>query len=67
VIELKLAGFRGYKEQLLSLLSNANDHGNKAQPFDRDKSWFRIETIAYKYFARKIVTQSVMSGADREA
>lgn len=66
-IKVNLADFSGYKEELLSLLRDANDCGTETKPFDRDKSWLRIETTAYQYFAREKVKQNVMKSADHEA
>ncbi len=65
-INAKLAGFNGYKEQLLRHLRDAYDLGSKAEHFDQAKSWLRIETTAYQYFARQILKQTVTSSADRE-
>jgi hypothetical protein len=63
-IEAKMAGFRGHRTGLLSHLHDAYDLGPKAEPFDEEKSWFRIETIAYQYFALQKLKQTVI---DREA
>jgi hypothetical protein len=66
-VESNLNRLSGHKKQLLSLLSDSYDRGTKAEPFDADKSWSRIETTAYQYFARQILKQTVTSGADRGA
>jgi len=66
-IELKLADFSSHREHLLSLLRDAHDRGTKAEPFDKDKSWLRIETTAYQYLAREKVKQNITSSPDHEA
>ena len=59
----KLSMFGGHKHQLLHLLFV--DY-NRAQPSDRQQgAWFRIETIAYQYFAREKLKDIVKRNADQ--
>ena len=62
-IETRLAGFSAYKDELLGHLRNAHDLGPKAEEFDPNRSWFRLEATAYQYFALQILKQTVI---DRE-
>ena len=57
-IEAKLVGFGGNKGKLLRHLRDAYNLGPKAESFDEAKSWSRIETTAYQYFALQILKRS---------
>src|SRR5581483_1719464 len=56
-IDRKLSSFSQQKEQLLSLLFT--DYDQSRPPDDYHDAWSRIETTAYKYFARQVLKQSV--------
>jgi hypothetical protein len=66
-IEVKMAGFNSHKDTLLIILRDAFDCGPKAEPFDEEKSWFRLETSAYHYFMQERAKQEAMTSANREA
>jgi hypothetical protein len=66
-IEVNMAGFNGHKEPLLAIIRDAYDRGPKAEPFDEEKSWIRLERTAHHYFLQERVKQGTLSGADREA
>jgi hypothetical protein len=50
---------------LLSHLENAYDRSPKAEPFDKDKSWSQIETVAYIHYYMQRIGQQAMSAAER--
>ena len=66
-IEVKMTAFNNHKGPLLAILRNAYDCGPQAEPFDEEKSWFRLETSAYQYFSQEGAKQEAMSSAEREA
>jgi hypothetical protein len=66
-VEANMARFGGHKESLLAVLRNAYECGPQAEPFDEEKSWFRLETSAYQYFSQEGAKQEAMSSAEREA
>jgi hypothetical protein len=66
-IEDNMAGFNGHKEPLLAILRDAYDCGPKADPFDEEKSWVRLETSAHQYFLQEMAKQELMNSAIREA
>jgi hypothetical protein len=66
-VEVNMAHFGGHKEPLLAILRNAYDCGLQAEPFDEEKSWFRLETSAHQYFFQERAKQETMSSAEREA
>jgi hypothetical protein len=66
-VEVNMAHFGGHKEPLLAILRNAYDCGPKADPFDMEKSWLRLETSAHQYFLQEKAKQEAMSSAEREA
>ncbi len=64
-IDRNLSMFGDHKHPLLHLLFA--DY-NRGQPTDRQQRvWFRIETIAYQYFAREKLKDIVKSNADQVA
>lgn len=64
-INANLAGFSNHKDRLLSLLFH--DY-NRLRTSDTHKNaWSRIETTAYKYFARQILTRTTADPADEVA
>jgi hypothetical protein len=64
--EEQLTKFREHKEVLLSHLENAYDRSPKAEPFDKDKSWSQIETLAYiQYYTHRIGQQAMGAGERR--
>jgi hypothetical protein len=64
-IELKLARFNCHKERLLSLLFGGSNDGRHSE--GAANAWSALEAIAYQYFARQILKQTVVSSADRAA
>src|SRR5437773_751997 len=66
-IELKMEGFSGHKQPILAILRKAYDCGPKAEPFDEEKSWSRVEKSAHQYFLQERAKQEAMSSAECEA
>jgi hypothetical protein len=67
-IEKRLTEFRKHKEELLSHLQDAYEGGQKAEPFDRDKSWSEIEYLAISHYGwHKHYKEHPNVAADRRA
>lgn len=66
-IEKLLLQFGNHKEPLLSLLCNAYDGDSKAAPFDTDRAWHDIKSMAHFYFTQEMVKREAISNAEREA
>jgi hypothetical protein len=66
-IEVKMTAFNNHKQPLLAILREAYDCGPKAEPFDEEKSWSRLETTAHLYFMQERAKQEAMTSANREA
>ena len=66
-IEVKMTAFNNHKGPLLAILRNAYDCGPQAEPFDEEKSWFRLETSAHQYFLQERAKQEAMCSAKCEA
>jgi hypothetical protein len=49
-IEVGVAAFEGYKEALLGILRNMHGRGFKREPFNADKAWSDLTTLAWIYF-----------------
>jgi hypothetical protein len=64
-IREQLTKFREHKEVLLSHLENAYDRSPKAEPFDKDKSWSQIETVAYIHYCERRIRQQAMGAGER--
>jgi hypothetical protein len=64
-IKEQLTKFREHKEVLLSHLENAYDRSPKAEPFDKDKSWSQIETVAYIHYSERRIRQQAMGAGER--
>jgi len=62
-IEEPLAKFGEHKDVLLSLLQEAYERGPKAEPFDKDASWSRIEAVAWMQYWQQ---GRFMCAADRK-
>jgi len=62
-IERSLSDFRDHKSGLLSLLFDDYNHLSDSH----EKVWFRIETIAYQFFARQKLKEIVKSSANQAA
>jgi hypothetical protein len=66
-IEERLTEFRKDKEVLLSLLQNAYERGPKAEPFDKDKLWSQLETVAYMQHSVEKIKRETMGAVERKA
>jgi hypothetical protein len=66
-IDNLLLQFSSHKETLLFLLRNSCDGNTKAAPFDADKLWSRVETLARNYYAEELVKREIMPNAERVA
>ena len=66
-IEVEMTAFNDHKQPLLAILREAYDCGPQADPFNEEKSWFRLETTAHQYFMQERAKQIAMTSANREA
>jgi hypothetical protein len=66
-IEERLTEFRKDKEVLLSLLQNAYDRGPKAEPFDKDRSWSQLESVAFIQHSVEKIKRETMGAVERKA
>jgi hypothetical protein len=66
-IEERLTEFRKHKETLLSHLQKAYERGSKTEPFDKDKLWSELETVARVQHTVEKITRETMDAAERKA
>jgi hypothetical protein len=66
-IEPSLTAFERHKEQLLDMLRNAHKRGPKSEPFDADRVWSRLTSLAESYFWEARTKQEVTRSAERVA
>jgi hypothetical protein len=66
-IEARFVEFDHHKEALLSILRDAHNHSPKSEPFNDDKWWFHLTSLARIYSWQARVKQERMPVADREA
>src|SRR5215470_1593423 len=65
--EGQLTKLREHSEELLSHLKTAYDRGDRAEPFDKDKTWSQIERLAFIQYAQIRVKQQALDAAERKA
>jgi hypothetical protein len=63
-IEAALTAFDRHQEALLTILRNDYEAGLRAEPFDANRSWRGVTSLAGTYFWRARVKQQVMSAAE---
>jgi hypothetical protein len=63
-IEVGLTAFDRHQEALLTVLRNDYERGPRAEPFDADRSWRGLTSLAGAYFWRATVKQEVMPAAE---
>ena len=63
-IEVGLTAFDRHQEALLTILRNDYERGPRAEPFDADRSWRGLTSLAGAYFWRATVKQEVMPAAE---
>jgi hypothetical protein len=66
-IEAGLVEFDRHKKELLTILRDAYDRGLKPEPFDEDKTWSHLTSLARIHYWQARVKQETMPVADREA
>jgi hypothetical protein len=66
-IEERLTEFRKHKEDLLSELQKAYERGPKAEPFDKDKLWSDLETVARLQHSVEKIKRETMGAVERKA
>jgi hypothetical protein len=70
-IEADLAAFDQHKNDLLNILRDVHERGPKSEPFDADKSWLNLTTLASVYVWRKAAKQQmkheIIPAVDRKA
>jgi hypothetical protein len=66
-IEARLVEFDHHKEPLLNILRDAHNHSPKSEPFNEDKWWFHLGSLARIYSWQARVKQETMPVAEREA
>ena len=64
-IEARLLEFDQHKGLLLNILRDAHNH--KSEPFNEDKWWHHLTSLAHTHYWQTRVKQETMPAADREA
>jgi hypothetical protein len=67
VKDAKLNAFDQHKEELLDTLRNAYKRGPKSEPFDANKAWVHLSSLARYYFHRDWSKHGATRPADRRA
>ena len=64
-IDAGVAAFETHEENLIAVLRNAYERGPKSGPFEADRAWRHLTSLAFIYFGRKRLKQEVVLAADR--
>lgn len=66
-IKVRLLEFDQHKEVLLNILRDAHNHGHKSEPFNENRWWHYLTSLAHTHYWQARVKQETMPAADREA
>ena len=66
-IEARLLEFDQHKGLLLNILRDAHHRSHKSEPFNEDKWWHYLTSLAHTHYWQARVKQETMPAADREA
>jgi hypothetical protein len=64
-IDAGVVAFETHEENILAVLRNAYECGAKSEPFDANRTWRHLTSLAFVHFWRKKLKQEAVLAADR--